>query len=72
MYWITAIEMARKAADLSYEEWCNLYVDHKSPTDEQLRVCEATAYEVLLRNNVIEAKARFIKRPIPGSPIGES
>lgn len=69
MYWMTAIELARNFMDLSYEEWCNLYIDYKNPNEFQLRLCEETAHKVLVRHNVIEPNVTFINRPKLGVPI---
>lgn len=65
MYWITAIDIARRC-EVTYEEWCNLYYNHKSPTEYQLRLCETTAHNILVRNGAIEEGVKFLDRPEVG------
>ena len=58
MLWQTAVDIARTCPDVTYEEWCALYVDPQHPTRQRDKASEA-AHEILVRNNVIEESVRF-------------
>jgi hypothetical protein len=53
MKWETALKFARNQDDVTYEEWCNLYVDLKNPTEAQVNHALKTAHPILVRNGVI-------------------
>lgn len=53
MKWQTALQFARNQPDVTYEEWCNLYVK-QHPTEDQVEHALRTAHPILVRNNVIE------------------
>lgn len=59
MHWIQAIKVAREQEDVTYQEWCWLYVDHLRPTRSQFDNATKTAHAVLVRNNVIEESVLF-------------
>ena len=53
LHWVTGVSYARMQSDVSYQEWCDLYYNHREPTIEQIqRACE-TALPILHRNEVI-------------------
>jgi hypothetical protein len=54
MKWTSALQLARLCEDLTYEEWCNLYVNKLHPTEAQIEHALKTAHRVLVRNGVIE------------------
>lgn len=53
MRWQTALEFARNQDDVTYEEWCNLYVNRKNPSEAQVEHALKTAHPILVRNSVI-------------------
>lgn len=53
MHWKVAVDLARKQFDVTYDEWCDLYYDPRSPTQEQIEKACETAHPILVRNNVI-------------------
>lgn len=59
MKWETALEFARDQRDVTYEEWCNLYVNRQNPTGAQIRRALVTAHSILVRNGVIEESDRL-------------
>jgi hypothetical protein len=54
MRWEIALVFAKNQRDVTYEEWCNLYVDMREPTKAQVEHAMKTAHPILVRNNVIE------------------
>lgn len=54
MFWEIAVFHARRAEDVSYDEWCALYYDPKNPTQEQILKATEAAKPILVRNGVIE------------------
>jgi hypothetical protein len=54
MKWQTALKFAREQSDVTYEEWCNLYVDMSDPTRDQVERALKTAHPILARNGIIE------------------
>jgi len=59
LHWSVAVGLAKNVEDLTYEEWCNLYVNSQNPTTEQIaRACETT-HAVLVRHRIIESSVRF-------------
>lgn len=44
---------------MTYEEWCNLYVNGKSPSLAQIKTATDTAHAILVRNLVIEPSVTF-------------
>lgn len=62
MHWTLAVEFARNQKDVTYDEWCRLYVDMRRPTAEQIRRACETAHPILVRNNVIVANVEFDQR----------
>lgn len=54
MMWGTALLFARNQADLTYEEWCNLYVDMRNPTEAKVELALEAAHPILVRNGVID------------------
>jgi hypothetical protein len=53
MKWQTALDFARNQDDVTYMEWCCLYVDHTNPTEAQVDRALKTAHPILVRNQVI-------------------
>lgn len=58
MRWYNAVYLA-KQYEMSFEEWCDLYVSKNEPTDEQIEKATRTAHTVLVRNNVIDDYVRL-------------
>jgi len=55
MNWRTALEFARNQEDLTYEEWCGLYVDNiRNPKRENVERALKVARPILVRNQIIE------------------
>lgn len=54
MKWETALQFARNQSDVTYEEWCNLYVNMIAPGRDQVEHALRTAHPILVRNNIIE------------------
>lgn len=56
MKWQTALDFARNQEDVTYEEWCGLYVDNHQDPPNQGQIAHAlqVAHPILVRNNVIE------------------
>lgn len=54
MKWQTALQFARNQTDVTYGEWCDLYVDMRNPTTAQVKHALTTAHPILVRNGVIE------------------
>lgn len=44
---------------MTYEEWCNLYVNKTTPSLAQVKTASDTAHGILVRNDVIEASVVF-------------
>lgn len=65
MKWQTALSFARNQTDVTYEEWCNLYVDMRNPTLAQVEHALKTAHPILVRNNLIEESVvlRYSRNP---------
>lgn len=54
MHWSVAVKVARMFDDVTYKEWCDLYVNRLHPADDQIRIASNTAHKVLVRNKAIE------------------
>lgn len=59
MHWSVAVEIAKECEDVSYEEWCNMYVDHRNPSSEQIDTASKTAHPILVRNGAIVEDVKF-------------
>jgi frataxin-like iron-binding protein CyaY len=58
--WQIAVDIAKQCFDLTFEEWCDLYVNRKHPTREQIARASKVAHTVLVRNGEIEESVRFV------------
>lgn len=63
MKWETALSFARNQIDVTYEEWCNLYVDMRNPTPAGVEHALKTAKPILVRNGVIEESVQLRYTP---------
>jgi hypothetical protein len=59
MKWQTAVALARSCADVTYEEWCDLYVDLSNPERQKEKASE-TAHAILVRNCTIDPSVVFV------------
>lgn len=59
MYWLTAIKLAKVLDDVTFEEWCDLYVPFHNPHDEQIAKASSAARKILVRNNLIHESVKF-------------
>lgn len=61
MHWAEALTIARNQQDLSYDEWCGLYLDPRPETVNKFQVKRAlrVAHRVLVRNGVIDKSVRL-------------
>lgn len=59
MKWQTALELARNQPDVTYVEWCNMYVDMQNPTVAQVEAALKVAHPILVRNNVIKQSVKL-------------
>lgn len=50
MHWAQAVLIAQHQGDVTYEEWCGLYVHSTTPTEEQVRAALPVAKTILVRN----------------------
>jgi hypothetical protein len=62
-HWTVAVKLAKSAEDVTFEEWCALYVDHKNPTAEQIRTACEAAHPILVRNGAIESSVVIDQSP---------
>lgn len=60
IHWTTAINLAKLAEDVTFEEWCDLYVNKQDPTAEQIAKASQTAKEILVRLGSISADTMII------------
>lgn len=60
MHWITAIEFARAQPDVTYQEWCDMYYNHRLPSPPKIVIEEVlkTARPILIRNKVISESVK--------------
>lgn len=54
MKWETALQFARNQTDVTFEEWCGLYVDAHIPAKAQVEHALGVAHPILVRNGIIE------------------
>lgn len=59
MHWSVAVDLAKRVDDLSYEEWCALYVNAKNPTEDQVSTACSAAHSILVRNQMIQPSVTF-------------
>lgn len=59
MHWTLALQFARNQPDLTYEEWCGLYVDPQHPTPQAIAKACKVAHPILVRRRVIEKSVTF-------------
>lgn len=59
MYYLDAIRLAQEQQDVTYEEWCNMYVPYMNPTEEQIERAIDTARTILVRNELLEGSKPF-------------
>ena len=64
MPWKLAVDIAKAVEDVTYEEWCKLFVSAYDPTPEQIEVASQTAHTILVRNQMIKESVVF--EPTPG------
>lgn len=57
--WPQGLIMARDCSDVTYEEWCNMYVSRIEPSSEQIMKALKTAYPILVRNGLVEEFLTF-------------
>jgi len=55
MHWTVVVKLAKLAEDVTYEEWCELYVSFKKPTQEQINTASQSAHAILVRNKIIKS-----------------
>lgn len=59
MHWKDAVDLAKKQPDVTYEEWCNLYVPSRNPTPQHLDKATKAARSILVRNKLMEEDGAF-------------
>lgn len=63
MHWARAVIIAKHQEDVTYEEWCAMYINHRAPTEEQVIGAMRTVRTVLTRNGHIAAETPLTYDP---------